>query len=134
MFRKSLFIAGLQLRLIIRDKSSFIWLLLVPIVFTTIVGAAFGGFGSSGPAPRVPVAFVDLDQSAASSVFEQALRAESSLDVQMPSERVGRQELEGRQGPRAHRDPCRVWLCRGSRRTSDSRNGPVGGAVVRLLP
>jgi ABC-2 type transport system permease protein len=94
MFRKSLFIAGLQLRLIIRDKSSFIWLLLVPIVFTTIVGAAFGGFGSSGPAPRVPVAFVDLDQSAASSVFEQALRAESSLDVQMPSERVGRQELK----------------------------------------
>jgi ABC-2 type transport system permease protein len=94
VFRKSLVIAGLQLRLITRDKSSFIWLLLVPIVFTTIVGVAFGGFGSSGPAPKVPVAFVDLDQSAASSVFEQALRAESSLDVQMPSEEAGRQELK----------------------------------------
>ncbi|MFZ2413882.1 MAG: ABC transporter permease, partial [Candidatus Cryosericum sp.] len=80
MFRKAFAIAGLQLRLVIRDRSSFIWLLLVPIIFTTIVGAAFGGFGSSGPAPRVPVAFVDLDDSTASSVFEQALRAEPALD------------------------------------------------------
>lgn len=94
MFRKAFVVAGLQLRLIARDKSSFIWLLLVPIVFTTIVGAAFGGFGSSGSAPKVPVAFVDLDHSAASSVFEQALRAEPALDVQMPSEEVGRQELK----------------------------------------
>jgi ABC-2 type transport system permease protein len=94
MFRKALVVAGLQLRLIARDRSSFIWLLLVPIIFTTIVGAAFGGFGSSGTAPRVPVAFVDLDRSTASSVFEQALRAESALDVQTPSETDGRQQLK----------------------------------------
>jgi ABC-2 type transport system permease protein len=94
MFRKAVIVAGLQLRLITRNRSSFIWLLLVPIVFTTIVGAAFGGFGSSGPAPKVPVAFVDLDRSTASSVFEQALRAESALDVQTPSETDGRQQLK----------------------------------------
>jgi ABC-2 type transport system permease protein len=94
MIRKALFIAGLQLRLIARDKSSFIWLLLVPIIFTTIVGAAFGGFGSSGPAPRVPVAFVDLDHGTVSSVFGQAFRAEPALDVQTPSETDGRQELK----------------------------------------
>lgn len=95
MFRKAFVIAGLQLRLIARDKSSFIWLLLVPIVFTTIVGAAFGGgFGSSGPAPRVPVAFVDMDHGVASSVFEQALRSEAALDVRTPSEATARQELK----------------------------------------
>jgi len=94
MFRKAFVVAGLQLRLIARDKSSFIWLLLVPIIFTTIVGAAFGGFGSSGPAPRVPVAFVDLDDSTTSTVFEQALRAEPALDVQTPSEADGRQQLK----------------------------------------
>jgi ABC-2 type transport system permease protein len=94
MFRTALVVAGLQLRLITRDRSSFIWLLLVPIIFTTIVGAAFGGFGSSGPAPGVPVAFVDLDDSTASSVFEQALRAEPALDVQTPSEADGRQQLK----------------------------------------
>lgn len=99
MFRKALVIAGLQLRLIARDRSSFIWLLLVPIVFTTIVGAAFGGFGSSGPAPKVPVAFVDLDHSTASSVFEQALRAEPALDVQTPSEADGRQQLKNQKIP-----------------------------------
>jgi ABC-2 type transport system permease protein len=99
MFRKALFVAGLQLRLIVRDKSSFIWLLLVPIVFTTVVGIAFGGFGSSGPAPRVPVAFVDLDRGEVSGVFEQALRAELSLDVQMPSEETGRQELKDNKVP-----------------------------------
>jgi ABC-2 type transport system permease protein len=94
MFRKALVVAGLQLRLIMRDRSSFIWLLLVPIIFTTLVGAAFGGFGSSGPAPKVPVAFVDLDRSTVSSVFEQALRSESSLDVQTPSEADARQQLK----------------------------------------
>ena len=94
MIRKALFVAGLQLRLIARDRSSFVWLLVVPIVFTTVVGVAFGGFGSSGPAPRVPVAFVDLDRGEVSGVFEQALRAELSLDVQMPSEEAGRQELK----------------------------------------
>ncbi|MFA4932402.1 MAG: ABC transporter permease [Caldisericia bacterium] len=94
MFRKALVVAGLQLRLIARDRSSFIWLLLVPIIFTTIVGAAFGGFGSSSPAPRVPVAFVDLDDSTTSTVFEQALRAEPALDVQTPSEADGRQQLK----------------------------------------
>ncbi|MBA4364745.1 MAG: hypothetical protein C0398_01905 [Coprothermobacter sp.] len=99
MFRTALVVAGLQLRLIARDRSSFIWLLLVPIIFTTIVGAAFGGFGSSGPAPKVPVAFVDLDDSTASSVFEQALRAESALDVQTPSEADGRQQLKDQKIP-----------------------------------
>lgn len=99
MFRKALVVAGLQLRLIARDRSSFIWLLMVPIVFTTIVGAAFGGFGSSGPAPKVPVAFVDLDHSTASSVLEQALRAEPALDVQTPSEADGRQQLKDQKIP-----------------------------------
>ncbi|MCX6063007.1 MAG: ABC transporter permease [Caldiserica bacterium] len=99
MIRKALFVAGLQLRLIARDKSSFIWLLLVPIVFTTIVGVAFGGFGSSGPAPKVPVAFVDLDRGEVSGVFEQALRAESALDVQTPSEADGRQQVKDEKVP-----------------------------------
>lgn len=93
MFRKALVIAQLQLRLLTRDRSSFIWLLLVPIVFTTLIGAAFGGFGSSGPAPKVPIAFVDLDRSFASAVVEQALRAENSLTIQTPSEAEARQEL-----------------------------------------
>ncbi|MCX6097661.1 MAG: ABC transporter permease [Caldiserica bacterium] len=94
MVRKAFAIAGLQLRLITRDRSSFIWLLLVPIIFTTIVGAAFGEYWSSGPTPKVPVAFVDLDRSAASGIFQQTLRAESALDVQTPSETDARQQLK----------------------------------------
>ncbi len=94
MFRKARFIAQLQLQMVIRDHSSFIWLLLVPIIFTTLVGAAFGDFGSSGPAPKVPVAFVDLDRSFASSIFEQALRAEDSLTIETPSEAEARQQLK----------------------------------------
>ncbi|MHB8071674.1 MAG: ABC transporter permease [Candidatus Cryosericum sp.] len=99
MLRKVLTLAGLQLRLVTRDRSSFVWLLLVPIIFTTLVGAAFGGFGSSGPAPRVPIAFVDLDRSFASGIFEQALRAESSLDIQTPSEANGRQQVKDNKVP-----------------------------------
>ncbi len=99
MFRKVLYVAGLQLRLEMRDRSSLLWLLLVPIIFTTLIGAAFGGFGTSSQASRVPVAFVDLDRSFASAVFEQALRSETSLDVQTPSEADARQQLNDNKVP-----------------------------------
>lgn len=90
MFRKTLAIAGLQLRLTIRSKGTFIWMLLVPIIFTTVVALAFG---ETGGAQNVPVALTDLDHSAISSKFEQTLRTEKSLSIRLLTEAEARQDV-----------------------------------------
>lgn len=99
MFRKALSISRLQILLLLRNKSTLIWMLIVPIVFTTLIGVAFGGFGSSGPAPKVPIAYVDLDQSDVSAVVGQALRSEGSLDVLALSETEARSRQKDEKVP-----------------------------------
>lgn len=45
----------------IRAKETFIFLLLMPIIFTLLFGFAFGGFGGVSSDPRLPVGFLDQD-------------------------------------------------------------------------
>jgi len=56
-------IALKDLRQLTRERETFLFLLLMPIVFTLIFGYAFGGFGSREEDPRLPVGFLDEDAS-----------------------------------------------------------------------
>ncbi len=57
--RKILLFAANALRLTVRDRSSFIWMLLMPIAFMWIFGQTGGG-GSSGP-PKFTLSIDDQD-------------------------------------------------------------------------
>lgn len=47
----------------LRERETFLFLLIMPIAFTLLFGFAFGGFSSSeNNDPRLPVAFIDQDQ------------------------------------------------------------------------
>jgi ABC-2 type transport system permease protein len=46
---------------LVRDRKSAIFLVALPILFTLLMGFIFGGGGSSGEDPRLPVGFVDQD-------------------------------------------------------------------------
>lgn len=46
---------------LIRDRKTVMFLLGLPIVFTVMMGFAFGGTGGGGEDPRLPVGFVDHD-------------------------------------------------------------------------
>jgi ABC-2 type transport system permease protein len=46
-----------------RDRRAFMFLLIMPVVFTLLFGFAFGGFGGGASDARLPVAYLDEDHS-----------------------------------------------------------------------
>jgi ABC-2 type transport system permease protein len=60
-----------------RDRKTFLFSLIMPIVLTLLFGYAFGGFGS-GSDPRLPVGWLDQDDSPVSRQLYQML-AESKV-------------------------------------------------------
>jgi ABC-2 type transport system permease protein len=68
-----------DLRQITRDRKSFLFLLVMPIVFTLLFGFAFGGGGTADP--RLPIAVVDQDGSALSDHVVTILQASDVVRV-----------------------------------------------------
>ncbi len=60
--RRILDIAGKDLLQLLRDRKTFLFLLIMPILFTFLFGFAFGGF-SKGVDPRLPVGYIDEDDT-----------------------------------------------------------------------
>jgi len=56
-------IAQKDLLQMVRDGKVFMFLLIMPVVFTFLFGYAFGGFGESQTDSRLPVGYLDQDQS-----------------------------------------------------------------------
>ena len=59
-------IALKDLTQLVRNRMTFLFLLIMPIAFTLLFGYAFGGFSTETPDPRLPVGYLDLDISAGS--------------------------------------------------------------------
>ncbi len=74
---------------LIRDRKIFLFLLIMPIAFTFLFGFAFGGFGGGSSDSRLPVGYLDEDQSWVS---------ESFYDIFSKSEII-RLEMSGRLSP-----------------------------------
>jgi ABC-2 type transport system permease protein len=55
-------IAQKDLLQLIRDRNTFLFLLIMPVVFTFLFGYAFGGFSGAGDS-RLPVGYLDQDHS-----------------------------------------------------------------------
>jgi len=59
-------ITAKDLTQILRDRKTFLFLLIMPVAFTILFGFAFGGFNKTEPDPRLPVAVIDEDQGSLS--------------------------------------------------------------------
>ncbi len=59
-------ITAKDLTQILRDRKTFLFLLIMPVAFTFLFGFAFGGFSKTEPDPRLPVAVIDEDQGSLS--------------------------------------------------------------------
>jgi ABC-2 type transport system permease protein len=46
-----------------RDRKIFLFLLIMPVIFTSLFGYASGGFGGGDTDPRLPVGYLDEDRS-----------------------------------------------------------------------
>lgn len=77
-----------------RDFKTFMFLLLMPIAFTLLFGYAFGAFSSGGSYdPRLPVGFVDEDNSSTSRRLRSLLDASEVIRLKEAGW-LGRANLE----------------------------------------
>jgi ABC-2 type transport system permease protein len=82
-------IALKDLRQISRDRMSFFFLLIMPIVFTLMFGFAFaGGDGASGEEPRLPVTVVDHDGGPLSAPLVALLEQSPLVQIQPAEEQT----------------------------------------------
>jgi ABC-2 type transport system permease protein len=69
-------IAQNDLRQLLRDRKTFMFLLAMPIIFTVMFGFAFGAFSSGGGSDsRLPVGYLDQDHSKISNQLRDLLMA-----------------------------------------------------------
>ncbi len=59
-------ITGKDLLQLLRDRKTFLFLLIMPVLFTFLFGYAFGGFGGNQSDPRLPIGIQDEDGSSLS--------------------------------------------------------------------
>jgi ABC-2 type transport system permease protein len=82
---KLLAIAWNHIRIEFEDRSTIVFFLILPLLFTVIVGSALSGGGNSASDTRPVVVVVDLDQSALSQEFMAALQGSKVLRAEAMS-------------------------------------------------
>ncbi len=73
--KKILHIAWNDIKIEFSDRSTLVFFLILPLVFTSVLGTALNGGNSSGGDNRVPVALVDADGTALSQRLVTVLSA-----------------------------------------------------------
>ncbi len=81
---------------ITRDWKSFLFLLLMPIMFTLVFGFAFGGLdtGDEEIDPRLPIGFIDQDHSQLSSALFNLLEKSNAIRPLIFEADIAIEELE----------------------------------------
>lgn len=75
-------IALKDLQQLLRDRKTFLFLLIMPILFTLLFGFAFGAFSHSLNDPRLPVGFLDQDGTWLSRSLYDQLAASDVIRLQ----------------------------------------------------
>ena len=77
----------------LRDRQTFLFLLIMPIAFTVLFGFAFGGFSKPPEDSRLVVAYLDLDQGPLSPQLRLSLEASTVIRLET-DETVSESDLE----------------------------------------
>jgi len=83
---KLLAIAWNHIRIEFEDRSTIVFYLILPLVFTVVIGAALGGSGNSTGDTRPVVIVVDVDQSTLSQEFITALQSSKIMRTETKSQ------------------------------------------------
>ena len=71
----------------LREKQTFVFLLAMPVIFTLLFGFAFGGTGGEGSDPRLPVGFLDQDNSRLSQSMLALLQSSDVVRLEIKTDR-----------------------------------------------
>jgi ABC-2 type transport system permease protein len=80
--RQIIDIARKDLQQLLRDRKTFLFLLIMPILFTLLFGFAFGAFSRGLNDPRLPVGFLDQDGTWLSRSLHDQLAASDLIRLQ----------------------------------------------------
>jgi ABC-2 type transport system permease protein len=94
MLRRTFEIAKLYLKNTYKDRGSFIFGILMPLVFTFVIGMGISGFNDEEGDPTWRLDVVDRDQTALSETLVESLSAEPILAVQSQDEETAASNLE----------------------------------------
>jgi ABC-2 type transport system permease protein len=83
---KLLAIAWNHIRIEFEDRSTIVFYLILPLLFTVVIGAALGGNPSSSGDTRPVVIVVDVDQSTLSQEFVTALQGSKIMHAEAMSQ------------------------------------------------
>lgn len=86
-------IAQKDLLQLMRDRKTFMFLLIMPILFTILFGYAFGGFSGNNDS-RLPVGYLDEDRSRLSGLLHDLLAASAIIRLDEPLFARSRADLE----------------------------------------
>jgi len=78
LIKKVLAIAFNALKVTFRDKGNLIWLIIMPIVWTTLLGTMST---TGGGDEKIPVGFLNSDRGIYGEVFEEILKKEESIKI-----------------------------------------------------
>jgi len=80
-------LAGKDLLQNLREKQTFMFLLIMPIIFTLLFGFAFGGAGGEGSDPRLPVGVLDQDNNPFSQALMKLLKLSDVIRLEEKADR-----------------------------------------------
>ncbi|RLC86405.1 MAG: hypothetical protein DRI79_10050 [Chloroflexi bacterium] len=80
--KKLLYIALNELHLLLKDRMAVIWMVVLPLGMTTIMGLVFGGFGRESEAVVIDLPVVDQDGGEMATVVLDILSQTESLHVE----------------------------------------------------
>jgi len=80
--KKLLYIALNELHLLLKDRMAVIWMVILPLGMTTIMGLVFGGFGRESEAVVIDLPVVDQDGGEMATVVLDILSQTESLHVE----------------------------------------------------
>ena len=86
--KKLLYIALNELLLLLKDKMAAVWMIILPLAMTTIMGLVFGGLGGESEAVAIDLPVVDHDGGEMAAVVldilsqTENLRVETAYDVE----------------------------------------------------
>jgi len=92
--RRILDIAEKDLLQLLRDRKTFLFLLIMPVLFTFLIGYATGGFSKASD-PRLPVGYTDEDGTWLSRALQEQLRGSEVVRLEEFSSQ-GRVDMEAR--------------------------------------
>jgi ABC-2 type transport system permease protein len=95
---KLLALAWNHLRIEFQDRSTLIFFLVLPILFTVVIGSALGGSASTGDS-RIPLLVADQDNTSLSTELRSTLAASTVLRVDVQSPDQAQRSFDDQQAP-----------------------------------